>query len=234
MIKYGKREDFFYDGTHYISKGAYYKGSSFLIYPTMEEVNRKLIIPGDRWHPFCPSSLHPWEIKLLHTQRVIPLKKINYPMKALRKYHQLLGRELYLLSLIEDLYEPNDSICMPVLDMSSFYDNNCFRVGDAIRIKVIDYHGGIYKPEYVSRTELINSQDEEAKWLSLMEKSMDRVIKLFKDRLILANQVDWAYFFGGQRLTHSPSANVHEFLERTDHFSIKGNEGVYFLVENVD
>ena len=234
MKKYGRRDDFFYDGAHYISKGAYYKGASFMIYPTMEEVNRKIIIPGDRWHPFCPSSLHPWEIKLLYSQNIVPLKRINYPLKALKKYHQLLGRELYLFSLIDKLYEPNDSLSMPVLDMSSFYDRYDFKMGDAVQIKVIDYHSGIYKPEFISRQEILERHQEEIEWLSLMEESMDRVIKLFQDRIILANQVDWAYFFGGQRLTNCTSTNVHDFLEKTESFSIKGKEGVYFLVENID
>lgn len=227
-----RRENYFYDGKHYYRKSAFYRGASFLIYPTMEEVNRNLLIPGDRWHPFCPLYLHPWELKLIFSKAVIPLKRINYPLSALKSYHKLMGRRIYLPSLIDSFYEADDKINMPVLDMTAFYEKFNFHLGDAVRIKVLDYLHGVYKPEYVSRGELEEENSHFTEWQKLMEESMMKVIDLFKDNLILINQFDWANFIGGYNLIHNSTANIHNFLDNTLHFTIRDNNGIYFLTQD--
>ena len=229
MTKYGNWEDYFYDGSHYISKGAYYRDSSFLIHPTWEEVNRKILIPGDRWHPFCPSSLSPSEIKTIHGESLIPFRSINYTLEALEGYHSLLGREILIMNLTDGGSAFCRQFTLPVMDMREFYGRYDFQVGDAIRIHVLDYQQGVYAAEYVNQPEREEWDEKANSWLSLMESSMHKVIALFGDKLILPRQIDWAFFMGGRKLLNGPSANIRYFLNHTDQFTVAGRDGVYFL-----
>ncbi|MDC7218837.1 MAG: hypothetical protein PQJ59_02790 [Spirochaetales bacterium] len=219
MTKYGKREDYFYDGTHYISKGAFYKNRSFLIYPTWEEINRNILIPGDRWHPFCPASQAPEDLTLIWENDLIAKKTITYPESALDQYHVLLAKELY----------NRISSKTTVMDLKSFYRKNDFQVGEALCITVLDYTMGIYRIEAAPKQEY--GDNEADLWLSRMESAMGRVISLYGDRLILPLQFDWAYFMGGQKLMSRPAANIRHFLQRTTRFSLTQDEGIYFLTK---
>ncbi len=229
MTKSINSEDYFYDGTHYISKGAYYKNSTFLIYPTWEEVNRKILIPGDRWHPFCPTALPPWQIRTFDGENIIPFRNINYTINALEKYHVLLGKKILLMNLFQHPSLIQENLMIPVMDMGCFYERHDFEVGDAIRIHVLDYQEGLYAAEYVNRSEQMEMQHKEDSWLSLMEESMEKVISLFGDKLILPRQVDWAFFLGGWRLLKYPVLNIRHFLDSTNLFTLAEDKGVYFL-----
>ena len=229
MTKYGNWEDYFFDGSHYISKGAYYRNSSFLIYPTWEEVNRSILIPGDRWHPFCPSGLPPHDIKTIHGESLIPFRTINYTLEALEGYHTMLGKEILIMNLAEAASSHCDQFSLAVMDMRDFYRRHDFQVGDAIRVHVLDYHQGLYAAEYVNQPEKGEWDERANSWLSLMEASMHKVIALFGDKLILPRQIDWAFFMGGRRLLSRPSANIRYFLRHTNQFTVAGRDGVYFL-----
>jgi hypothetical protein len=229
MNKIGSRDEYFYDGSHYISKNAYYRGASFLVYPSWEEVNRKILVPGDRWHPFCPPSMPPWEIILTDGNGIIPHKMIPFTLQTLEDYHPILGKKILLMNMQEHLGGNGSRLSLPVLAMGEFYDRSDFQVGDALRIRVLDYESGFYHMEHIRRPEREELDYKSDLWLSLMEKSMERVINLFGERLILPNQVDWAYFVGGPRLMDHPTLNFHHFMKRTEQFTLSSADGLHFL-----
>jgi len=231
MKKFGSREEYFYDGSHYIRKSAYYRNASFLVYPTWEEVNRNILIPGDRWHPFAPPSLPPWEIILTDGEGIIPHRLIPFTLQTLEDYHPILGKKIILMNLPEYLNHDVSRLSLPVLDMGRFYDRTDFQVGDALRIKVLDFDSGFYHMEHISRPEREELDHKSDIWLSLMERSMERVINLFGEKLILPNQVDWAYFMGGPGLMEQPSLNFHHFMKRTEHFSLSSRDGIHYLTK---
>ncbi|MBN2625194.1 MAG: hypothetical protein JXA95_00905 [Spirochaetales bacterium] len=229
MKKIGCRDEYFYDGSHYISKNAYYRGASFLVYPSWEEVNRNILVPGDRWHPFCPPSMPPWEIILTDGNGIIPHKMIPFTLQTLEDYHPILGKKILLMNMQEHLGSDCSRLSLPVLAMGEFYERYDFQVGDALRIKVLDYDSGFYHMEHIRRPEREELDHKSDLWLNLMEKSMERVINLFGERLILPNQVDWAYFMGGPGLMRKPTLNFHHFMKRTEQFTLSSADGLYFL-----
>jgi hypothetical protein len=222
-------EDFFYDGSHYISKNAYYRNSSFLIYPNWEEINRGILIPGDRWHPFCPSSMAPWDITLVYNKSSILFREIYSPLNALEKYHCLLDKELLLNNLQNNYTYIQDKYCIPVLDMTQFYEDNDFKIGDALLIQVLDYQKAIYKIQYIDYNEEKLMEKTSNSWLSLLDASLEKVINHFGEKLILPYQFDWAFFIGGPALTRHPKSSINHYLKDTTQFTISHKDGYLHL-----
>ena len=213
MKKIGCRDEYFYDGSHYISKNAYYRGASFLVYPSWEEVNRNILVPGDRWHPFCPPSMPPWEIILTDGNGIIPHKMIPFTLQTLEDYHPILGKKILLMNMQEHLGSDCSRLSLPVLAMGEFYERYDFQVGDALRIKVLDYDSGFYHMEHIRRPEREELDHKSDHWLNLMEKVHGTGDQSFRRKTYTSQSSRLGLFHGRARTyakTHPEFSSFHE------------------------
>ena len=132
-----------------------FTNAEFLIVPDGFEIENNILIPGHRFVPFMDQELFPSEISLKEAgaRKRQSVKEFSGVAENIIKYHLLMGAETLFDFFAAEAEEnmdnarssANPTLKLTVLDMQKFYAETNFTEGDALLVKVVDYHKGEFE-----------------------------------------------------------------------------------------
>ncbi|MEG2076223.1 MAG: hypothetical protein RRY34_06940 [Victivallaceae bacterium] len=216
----------------YTSRRKVFNDGYFLITPDEYEIDNLMLIPGDRFAPYCENEIFPSEVKFIDRDngQTVTTKPFSAPVQEIIHFHLMLGSEqIFDYFIAEDqanavLLENNHhqhKVKINVFDMSNFYQRHNFKSGDNIKVKICDYELGIFEFEYLpADSRPLEEQLEKYQWFNNFEQALMRVIDRFDNYLEIAEQLQWSVFHGGNSLLQGQGMSLDEFFTVNDKFEI--------------
>lgn len=224
----------FYDdeAQNYTPRHKVFNGGCFLITPDEYEIDNLMLIPGDRFAPYCENEIFPSEVKFINHDngQSAATKPFAAPVQEIIHFHLMLGSEqIFDYFIAEDqsnavLLDNNHhhhKVKLNVFDLSEFYQRYNFKSGDNIKVKICDYEQGIFEFEYLAADlRPLAEQVEKYQWFNNFEQALGRVIDRFDNYLEIAEQLQWSIFQGGETLLQGQGMSLDEFFTVNDKFEI--------------
>ncbi|MGK0289784.1 MAG: hypothetical protein ACI86H_001230 [bacterium] len=133
-----------------------FENRSFRVYPTEEEIENGILIPGHRFYPWVSFFVPPSEVNLHWKGKEQELILYESSIEHLNPYYNLLSSsEIFsVLEAVDPYHFDVDAIeefLTPAFDVQSFYDEHNIQEGDQFEIRVKDYLKGTIEILPISR-----------------------------------------------------------------------------------
>ena len=221
---------FFDDGKgSFTPRAAFFRNYEFIITPDEWEIQQGILFPGHRFAACVNPEIFPSEVSLVPPGGAeIAKTTINAPVSQVFHYHLLLGSEQLFDFFIAESQanaklsrrpQPTDLVTLNVFDLSEFFAKNKFRIGDALRCRVLDWENGKIEFAFLSGEE---RRDAAVKaWIAAYETALETVFDRFESYPEIPEQLAYACFFGAGTLPEAKnSASLDEFVRYTTRIEI--------------
>lgn len=225
-------------GEKYRVGAALFNNSEFLIVPDGFEIENNILIPGHRFMPFMDQELFPSEItfKEVGARKRQSFKAFSGQAENIIKYHLLMGAEtLFDFFAAEDeenmtnaRNSANPMLKLTVLDMQKFYAETNFTEGDALRVKVLDYHKGEFEFHLDSGKQ--RNGKKAAQYRTELEKALERVTEELLPGAFIIESIR-SMFANAPELLKDPAMSLDEILMHDSLFDIAFDEDGSTLVK---
>ncbi|MCF7791547.1 MAG: hypothetical protein K9L78_02410 [Victivallales bacterium] len=214
----------------YLPRHLFFNGSSFIISPSEEEINKGILFPGHKFIPFYNPALFPCESFTISTPEtdVIGTTRINCRIKDLYKYYFLLGAESIIDNFVADypenkklLERPENKIKITVFDFKNLYRKHSFFEGDYLKFEVADWSKGSFSVSVLKKESI---QEETKKFIDKLEASLYCVFEKCGIWLDIPEQLAHAYFESDNDLVNKPVLSIDEFVDESEGVQVKFNE----------
>ncbi len=217
----------------YILRRKFFDKAEFCISPTQDEIDKGILFPGHRFHPFLDQDILPFDVVLkpenLETEFKMKTVK-DFSIEDLQLYHCLLGIQLMLSYFIlndksnDKAFDPKKGtdvkLKMKVFDLKSFYKEHSFKLGDALLVSVEDCDEGIFRFSVLPGSEKQSHFADIQNWVSKMENALMNVFDKFGPGIDIPYQLEQA-LINDQSLMENVFISYGEFLKITQKISIK-------------
>lgn len=226
-------------------RSALFFGARFRIVPTVLELQNNVLIPGDRFAPFCNSEVFPDEYMLFGqgSRKQFEIVPFSASFGSIIPIHTFLGRSgIYDLVVAESeenrrrLHAAHNPIQTAVeisaFDLSDFYLKNHFRFGDAVIVTVEDWGACKFSLEYRPK-EIAPSKSEMFDWIAAFEEALLRVCDLYEDFFEIPEQFAYGFFFAsenGHNLLNEPVVSAEEYYLNMTDITIHTDTPEWYLV----
>ena len=229
-------------GSRYRSAAELFNGAEFLIVPDGFEIDNNILIPGHRFVPFMDEEIFPSEIILKEAGARKKQSSVEFSDQAenIIKYHLLMGAETLFDFFAAEADEniesakssTNPKLKLSVLDMKKFYAETDFAEGDALLVKVVDYHTGEF--EFT----LSNGKERSSKKMSAYRKKLEETLAAVTGEFMpgapIAEQLK-CLFANQSELLKKPAMSLDEILIKDSAFDIAFDEdGSSLTLRNED
>lgn len=220
----------------YLTRAGCFTGRFFSIKPTKYEIEKGILVPGDRCMPFVDPQMLPNELSFTFNGTVIPLCTGEYNTSELLNHYILFGEEYspqYLAldpcNADEDYsingFELPSKMKLTVLDMKLLYETWNFQYGDRLILYVCDWDKGIISlsPNLIRKEnpfEQTSSEEKRKNWYKLFEKCLLDVFDNSGPCGSMEEQLSEAFLADIPGLTGVYCGSVEEFLAQTDRIAI--------------
>lgn len=208
----------------YVSDRNFYRQARFCISPTQEEIEKKILFPGDRFYPFLNQSLTPLDISLIPEDfdARIKTKTTVSNLEDLRIYHSIMncGDFLGFIEINDkknlDKTAPkkkdsNPSFIMKVFDFSGYFEKFEFQKGDSLLVKVKDWEKGSFSFSFLPGDEKQTHFTEIKDWCDSMDDALERVFEDTGHHSNAVEQLEQAFLISPE-LMKNPYVSIAEFL----------------------
>lgn len=235
-------------GGETFSRREFFQGAQFRIRPSVLELERNVLIPGDRFQPFCNEEVFCDEYRLFTPGAKTPLKTrmIEAPLSQLAPLHLLLGRAQMLDTFAAESEEnrlrlrhagrtSNAVMEISAYDMTEFYRTAGFRRGDSLIVTVEDWNDCRFSLEYRPR-ELDPSAAEKNDWIGKYEKALLEVCEAERDYYEIPHQLMFGFWYAnkqGNDLRKNPAVSFDEYRDDMREIVIR-TEGVDWVLAPAD
>jgi hypothetical protein len=214
------------DTRKWVSRRGCFEKACFAISPTREELLNGVLIPGHRCVPFANPALLPQEYEFFWEDRHIPYTTSEGEPEKFYPYYSVFGEEYAPQYVARDnadneaafndsLYEDPIEVSIQVLDMRSIFRECGFVPGDRLQVHTRDWKKGVFGLWRVPKGEW-NEHDLET-WRAAAEEGFEASFKALGPGLSTEEQIDFAYWYGGNRMRSVPAYSLEEFLyEKTE------------------
>jgi hypothetical protein len=231
----GREPSLFHDAAHdvYIPRASFFRGARFMIIPTEYELERAILITGDRLIPFCSPDIFPGKAALYAPDgRRIRRRRINASIAEITEFLSLYGYTGLFNYLETDFPDnavalaglnsiPPDSIKvqLAVYVMQDVYTDMGFQPGDGLVFTVQDWREGSFSIARVEAPlEDSATLTRRGQWSIHMEDGLQQAMAMKVSPI--EEQIAHAFFLGGRFLVENPVHYVQGFLRGSDHFSL--------------
>ncbi len=154
----------------YVTRAAFFKNFSFIITPSLFEIETGIIIPGHRFLIFLNPRILPWHITVFNGQGApVGFKTIKSSLPEILTYYTFFEhRKLFSLLAADNpanksifTGEGYYSVQISALDMKDFYVHHAFKEGDSIQLTIEDWDTGRYTCTFLSRKEMKTRKKED-------------------------------------------------------------------------
>jgi hypothetical protein len=217
----------------YIPRRKFFYKAEFCISPTQEEIDKGILFPGHRFHPFLNPDILPFDavLKPENSESALKMKTVkDFKIKDLVIYHSLLGTELMLSYLIMNdtsnvnAFDPGKEnavkLKMKVFDMKEFYKKHSFKLGDALLASVDDCDEGVFRFSVLPGSEKQSHFADIQVWVSKMENALMNVFDKFGPAIDIPSQLEQALITDPSMMEHV-FVSYGEFLNITQKICIK-------------
>ncbi len=237
---------FFYDQSgHYRLRSEFFDGFQFPVTPDSWEIANGLLMPGHRFAPFVSPEIFPSEVLLVPDDgedAAVELREITAPLSQMFHYALLLGSEQVFDFFVAESaanrgvvrsHGPEEPVTLNAFDLSSFYREHDFAVGDALLCTVSDWSSG-----RVTFSFLPGSRRKErslGQFTRKFEQALGTVIDRFENYLEIPEQLSWAFYCGVEILPDVLEwASIDEFMARSTRIeiSVDGDHSVLALKQS--
>ncbi|MCK4760970.1 MAG: plasmid pRiA4b ORF-3 family protein [Candidatus Aminicenantes bacterium] len=187
-------------------KDLFYPKISFLkdfairITPDEFEIETGVLIPGHRLMPFLPYFVLSDEAQLTYKDRVLENKEILLPAGRLDSYCFLLDTDELPILPLGFGSQSRGQVALSVTDLSRFYKENNFDLGDSIILKVEDFGASVFSLQYDSAANIKDHKEEIKAWDDLFTVSAKKVLEEIETSY-LENQLMYVYYFMSLSMT---------------------------------
>lgn len=217
----------------YIRRRKFFDRAEFCISPTQDEIDRGILFPGHRFHPFIDQEILPFDVILKpeNSESEFKIKTVkDFSIDDLQLYHVLLGTELMLSYFILNdnanikAFDPENSIDtklkMKAFDMKEFYKEHSFKLGDALLVSVENCDDGIFRFSVLPGSEKQSHFADIQVWVSKMENALMNVFDKFGPAIDIPSQLEQA-LITDPSLMENVFISYGEFLKITQKTCIK-------------
>lgn len=217
----------------YIPRKKFFDKAEFCISPTQDEIDKGILFPGHRFHPFLDQEILPFDVVLKpeNSESALKIKTVkDFKIKELELYHSLLGTELMLSYFILNdkanakAFDPQKEnavkLNMKVFDMKEFYKEHSFKLGDALLVSVEDCETGVFRFSFLPGSEKQSHFADIQVWVSKMENALMAVFDKFGPAIDIPSQLEQA-LINDSSLMENVFISYGEFLKITQNISIK-------------
>ncbi len=201
-----------------IKRNAFFNNKQFIITPDEWEIQEGVLFPGHRFIPFVSEDVFPSEIDLKLDNDAAAKRKLTLPLGKIFHYHLLLGSEqIFDFLIAEDPanahlanhHSSNEPVSLEVFDLSKFYHEHDFALGDAICCQVKDYDQGVVECTFLAAGDRQFSARKER--ISALDEAIKLVWEEFKDYPDIPEQLAWAEYYCDRNVS-SAGASIDEFI----------------------
>ncbi|MFA6568538.1 MAG: hypothetical protein WCS96_10025 [Victivallales bacterium] len=217
----------------YIPRRRFFDRAEFCISPTQDEIDRGILFPGHRFHPFLDQEILPFDVVLKpeNSETEFKIKTVkDFGIEDLQLYHVLLGTELMLSYFIlndksnVNAFDPKSGadvkLKMKVFDMKEFYKEHSFKLGDALLVSVESCDEGFFRFSVLPGSEKQSHFADIQNWVSKMENALMNVFDKFGPAIDIPSQFEQA-LMSEPSLMENVFISYGEFLKITQKISIK-------------
>ena len=213
--------EFFRDGDQVCRREAVFRGREFLITPEEWEIETGVLIPGHRFVPYVDPDVFPSDVVLRRGRASAPKREESFRLSRVIGCFPLLGTEQMLDILAAESpangflrsgVRGDSEVVLTVFDLSSFYREHDFELGDALKCQLVDYFSGIVKFGFVSGAK--RSAARKRNFISALDSACEEVLRRFGDYLDVPEVLAWSFFLGGDGL-NKPEASLDEFIRES-------------------
>ncbi len=238
---------FFHDADgHYRLRSAFFRGFRFPVTPDGWEIANGLLMPGHRFAPFVNPEIFPSEVRLSPDggDGAVTRREVTAPLAQMFHYALLLGSEQVFDFFVADSaansrvgrsHGPEEPVTLNAFDLSGFYREHDFTVGDALLCTVSDWDAGEVSFGYLSGAR--RREQALGEFTLKFESALEEVFDRFENYLEIPEQLSWAFYCGDGKLPPAEdSASVDEFMARTlrVEISLDGDHSVLALKQGGD
>jgi hypothetical protein len=217
----------------YIPRRKFFDKAEFCISPTQDEIDKGILFPGHRFHPFLSTDVLPFDVVLKpeNSESALKIKTVkDFSIEDLQLYHSLLCTELMLSYFIlndkanVNAFDPKKSIDtklkMKVFDMKEFYKEHSIKLGDALLVSVENCEAGLFRFSFLPGSEKQSHFGDIQNWVSKMENSLMKVFDEFGPAIDIPSQLEQA-LINDSSLMENVYISYGEFLKITQKISLK-------------
>jgi hypothetical protein len=217
----------------FVPRAAYFKGARFLVIPTEYELERDILITGDRLVPFSCPDIFPGKAALhAPSGERIRRRRITAPLSEVAEFLSLYGYRGMFSYLETDLPENAVALArlnhttaqkvvvqMAVYHMPDVYKAMDLAPGDGIVFTVRDWREGAFSLARVE-SPMANpvTLPLRNRWAVRMEDGLARAAEM--DCSTIEEQIAYAFFLGGRCLVENPVNYVQGFIQASGKFGL--------------
>lgn len=205
----------------YFVKADFFNGALFVIVPEEMEIEAEVLLPGDRFAPFCSENIFISEIDLMEKNATSELKQIEFEcdIREIFGFHSLLGAEQLYDFIVAEHHgnraflngERNAKLILSAFNMKKFYDKHNFSAGDAILVEVEDYDNGIFNFSFLDGKKRMTAKRD--LWIDKYSAALAEVIEDNVEYEEIPELLAEAFFRGGKDLFSEDAASLDEFIQ---------------------
>ena len=236
---------FFYkkEKDRYFVKSDFFNGAVFVVIPEELEIEGGVLLPGDRFAPFCSENVFISEIDLMEENGSSELKRVDFEcdIREIFSFHSLLGAETLYDFIVAEHHgnlaflngERNAKLTLTAFNMKKFYAKHAFTSGDAIVVTVEDYDNGIFNFSYLDgKKRNIAKRDL---WIDKYSAALAEAIEDNVEYEEIPELLAEGFFRGGRELFSAEAASLDEFIQLSRTIELRPDDnGTILAVRNDD
>ncbi len=220
----------------YVTRAAFFNNFSFILTPSLFEIENGIIIPGHRFLGYLSPRVFPWHITVLTGQGApVVFKTFTSGLPEILNYYTFFAhRELFSLFMADNPVnniifngKGYHSVQISALDMKDFYMYHAFKEGDSIQLTTEDWDTGRYTCTFLSRKEMqARKKDDRNREVRRLDRTLMQDFERYGP-LPAGDQLAHAYFSLRETAGTAPYLNPDAYLAETkkvmltDYFGLK-------------
>ena len=215
------------DDEQYTPCQVLFDGCTFRVRPTVDELEKGILIPGHRFMPFGRQELMGFWCKLLDEDGVeVPQKVHRATVGDLAIYFSLLGELCTLdvlmmqseknaeeLKQVESISEMADeAVDLVVYDLDAFYKRRSVQPGDMLTLTVKSWLNGVYQLAHTPAAVMDAEFEQCRKWVTRLRKELCMQFELLGPLITVYEQLLNAFNMGRDELLAYPGMHIGSIL----------------------
>lgn len=230
------------DNDRYFVKSDFFNGAVFVVVPEELEIEGGVLLPGDRFAPFCSENVFISEIDLMEENGSSELKRIDFEcdIREIFSFHSLLGAETLYDFIVAEHHdnlaflngERNAKLVLTAFNMKKFYAKHDFSSGDAIVVTVEDYDNGIFNFTYLDGKKRNTAKRD--LWIDKYSSALAEVIEANVEYEEIPELLAEGFFRGGRELFSADAASLDEFIQLSRTIELRPDDNGTILAVRKD
>ncbi len=191
------------------------------IEPTALEIEKGILIQGNRFFPFDNGYLEIDFIKLLYHYKAMEIKTMSFLWKEIEAYYPLSGTNArpWGNQGEEPPLEPDQEVTLEVWDLKEYYQKTHLRPGGSIILKLEDFFPFVFSMKYIPAKKMKKQEATIAALDRELEESLRKILKQEHSFPGVAKQLLFAIYQMGVKPGRVAGSSLDVLIDKSENIT---------------